>query len=61
MSDIDIIKILNITKKIRYDFLETNIKSYEKIPDSEIMAILNKQKKNRQIGNNGKVKQKYNG
>ena len=44
MSDIDIIKILNI-KKIRYDFLETNIKSYEKIPDSEIMAILNKQKK----------------
>lgn len=45
MSDIDIIKILNITKKIRYDFLETNIKSYEKIPDSEIMAILNKQKK----------------
>lgn len=59
MSDIDIMKILNI-KKIRYDFLETNIKSYEKIPDSEIMAILNKQK-NRQMENNGKVKLKYDG
>ena len=59
MSDIDIMKILNI-KKIRYDFLETNIKSYEKIPDSEIMAILNKQK-NRQVENNGKVKLKYDG
>lgn len=59
MSDIDIMKILNI-KKIRYDFLETNIKSYEKIPDSEIMPILNKQK-NRQMENNGKVKLKYDG